>query len=99
MTDLPRVRLRAVEFLNYAAVYVALSVFAFQLDGIFIGTTHTREMRNASLISAGLFMGASALSVPYHGPSALWLSFIGYVAVRALALACYYPSLRGRIGE
>lgn len=98
MTNLPWVGLRAMEFLNYAAVYVALSVFAFQLDGIFIGTTHTREMRNASLISAGLFMGASAWSVPFHGPSALWLSFIGYVVVRALALACYYPSLRGQIG-
>jgi MATE family multidrug resistance protein len=99
MTDLTLVQLRAREFLGFAATYVALSVFAFQLDGIFIGTTHTREMRDTSLLSAGVFLVSSALLVPQHGPNALWLTFIGYIVVRGITLAVYYPRLRRSIGR
>ncbi len=99
MTNLEAVRSRTGEFLGFAAIYVALSVSAFQLDGIFIGTTHTREMRNASLASAGIFMASSAWLVPTYGPVALWLTFIGYVVVRAITLAFYYPRLRRQVIE
>jgi MATE family multidrug resistance protein len=97
MTDLTAVQSIARNSILYAAAYVALSVFAFQLDGIFIGTTHTREMRNASLISAGIFIASSAYFVPTHGLPALWLTFIAYVIIRALTLALQYPALRHQI--
>ena len=97
MTDLIPVRALAEQNLLYAAAYVALSVFAFQLDGIFIGTTRTREMRNASLCSTALFVGTSAYFVPLYGTSALWLTFIGYIITRSLTLAPYYPTLRQHI--
>lgn len=97
MTDLVAVRSIAHDSLAYAAAYVALSFFAFQLDGIFIGTTRTREMRNASLISAGIFIASSAYFVPTHGLPALWLTFITYVITRGLTLALHYPALRHQI--
>jgi MATE family multidrug resistance protein len=98
LTELEAVRLIAGVYLPYAALYVALSVAAFQLDGIFIGTTHAAAMRNASVFSAGSFILVSALLVPSHGPVALWLCFVAYVVVRALSLICYYPQIRRDIG-
>jgi len=97
MTDLTSVRSIAQPSLPFAATYVALSVFAFQLDGIFIGTTRTREMRNTSLISSGLFILSSAYFAPTYGLTALWLTFIGYIITRALTLALHYPALRHQI--
>ncbi|MBE35704.1 MAG: MATE family efflux transporter [Opitutaceae bacterium] len=98
LTDLTTVRLIAANFLPLAVVYVALSFGAFQLDGIFIGTTHAAEMRNASLASVILFILASAWLTPLYGNTALWLTFIGYVVVRAITLALYYPRIRRGIG-
>lgn len=99
MTDITSVQTIAHHSLLFAAIYVALSVFAFQLDGIFIGTTRTREMRNASLISASLFILSSAYLVPAHGLTALWLTFIAYVIIRALTLALQFPALRHQISQ
>ena len=83
--------------LPMAAIYVALAFAAFQLDGIFIGATRTREMRNASFVSVAVFLAASAVLIPWAGSQGLWLAFIAYVCARALALGCYYPALRRSI--
>jgi len=98
LTDLTAVRAIAADFLPYVVAYVALSFAAFQLDGIFIGTTHAAEMRNASLVSVILFILTSAWLTPLYGNTALWLSFIGYVIVRAITLAMYYPRIRRGVG-
>jgi len=87
----------AASFLLYAAVYVGLSFAAFQLDGIFVGTTHAREMRNASVISVAVFIAGSAWLAPAQGNGALWLTLIGYVVIRAITLAVYYPHVRREV--
>lgn len=98
LTDLNAVQTLAAEFLPYAAIYVGLSFAAFQLDGIFIGTTYAAEMRNASLVSVILFVVVSAWLAPAYGNHALWLCFIGYVIMRAITLGYYYPGIRRRMG-
>lgn len=97
LTDLADVRQTAGHYLIYAAIYVVVSVAAFQLDGIFIGTSRTRDMRNASLASLGVFLTLWWLwrADLNHG---LWWAFIGYVMARAAALLYYYPRLRCGIG-
>src|SRR5699024_7005533 len=35
----------------YAGIYIVLSFAAFQLDGVFIGATRSKEMRNATVLS------------------------------------------------
>ncbi|MEE4143409.1 MAG: MATE family efflux transporter, partial [Halieaceae bacterium] len=72
---------------------VLLSFAAFQLDGIFIGATRTREMRNASFVSVLAFMLAWWWLTPLFGNHGLWCAFVVYVCARALALAAYYPRL------
>jgi len=94
LTDLPAVQHAAREQLPMAALYIAVSFVAFQLDGVFIGATRTRDMRNASLASAGAFVAAAWLLTDRYGNRGLWWAFILFVIARALALACFYPGLR-----
>lgn len=76
LTDLSEVRASAVRYLPYAAVYVILSFAAFQLDGIFIGATGTRAMRNASLSAIVVFLVACWPLVRGMGNDGLWMAFI-----------------------
>jgi multidrug resistance protein, MATE family len=97
LTDLAAVRSAARAFLPYAALYVLLSVAAFQLDGIFIGATRTRDMRNAALLSLAAFLLALGLLAGRAGNHGLWLAFNAFVVARALALGLHYPGLRRSI--
>lgn len=91
------VRLAAITALPWAAIYVLVSFPAFQLDGIFIGATQTRAMRNASAFSVAVFLPAAWLLMPLFGMHGLWLAFILYVLARAVALGGYFPALRRRL--
>jgi MATE family multidrug resistance protein len=94
LTDLGSVRDAALIHLPYASVYVVLSFAAFQLDGIFVGATRTRDMRNASVLSFAAFLVTSLWLVPRAGNRGLWIAFVLYVVTRALTLAARYPALR-----
>lgn len=93
LTDIVSVREVAAQTLGWAAVYVLLSFAAFQLDGIFIGATRTREMRNASIASALVFGLSWWWLTPLYGNYGLWCALVIFVCARALALAVYYPRL------
>jgi len=93
MTDLDDVRAAATTYLPWMIAAPLVAVWSFQLDGIFIGTTRTVEMRNAMLISTGLFLLAVWWLVPPLGNHGLWLALMLFLAVRALTLGRYLPRL------
>lgn len=93
------VREIAVTHLPYAAIYIAISFFAFQLDGIFIGTMRSREMRNAGIVSLMVFIGLGLLLVGRTGNQGLWLAFIVYVLIRGITLYAYFPRLMKSLGR
>lgn len=82
------------QVLPWASLYVLLAVVAFQLDGIFIGTTRTREMRNAAMVGTVIFLPLSLLAINVAGNHGLWVSFVIYVCLRAICLLVYLPGLR-----
>ncbi|MGM0634379.1 MAG: MATE family efflux transporter, partial [Pseudomonadota bacterium] len=88
------VREAAATWLPLASLYIAVSFAAFQLDGIFIGTSRTRQMRNASIVSTSAFLLLSLPAMALAGNTGLWWAFIVFVMARALALGWYYPGLR-----
>lgn len=77
----------------FAAGYIVLSFAAFQLDGIFIGCTQTRALRNASIGSASVFFLLCVLWVGPYKHVGLWMAMLVFVVSRAIALSLYYPSL------
>ncbi|MDH5171740.1 MAG: MATE family efflux transporter, partial [Gammaproteobacteria bacterium] len=93
LTDIDAVRESAAASLPWAGLYVLLSFAAFQLDGIFIGATRTREMRNASISSVVAYLLAWWWLAPVYGNQGLWCAFVVFVCVRAASLAVYYPGL------
>ena len=99
LTDLEAVRATALAQLPFAAAYVLLSFPAFQLDGVFIGATRTRAMRDAAILSFAAFLAAWWLLALEHGNRGLWIAFILYVLARAAALGVYFPGLRAAIPE
>ena len=57
---------------------------AFLWDGIFIGATASKEMRNAMVLSALSFFICYYSTKSFLGNNALWLSFIIYLSLRGI---------------
>jgi MATE family multidrug resistance protein len=85
-------RVAARTYLPWAAAVPLLGVWAFQLDGIFIGATRSTDMRNAMLVSLGIYLAAWWVLRPY-GNSGLWAAFYVHYAARTGSLLYYYPGL------
>jgi MATE family multidrug resistance protein len=94
MTDISSVRLAANQLLPFAALYVLFSFAAFQLDGIFIGASFTRQIRDAAALSIAVYFIAWWALSDQYGIQGLWGAMIIYVVARAVALLLFYPSLR-----
>jgi MATE family multidrug resistance protein len=86
LTDQPEVRAAALTYLPWAALSPIVSVWGFQLDGIFIGCTRTRELRNAMVISAAGFLAVEALFERLWGNHGLWAGFMLFMLLRAATL-------------
>jgi MATE family multidrug resistance protein len=85
-------RATARTYLPWAVGAPLLGVWAFQLDGIFIGATRTRDMRNAMLASLGVFLVAWWLLRPL-GNHGLWGALYVHYVARISSLSYYYPKL------
>src|SRR3954452_4392934 len=81
----PIVRSLARSYLPWAALGPLAGVWAFQLDGIFIGATRTAAMRNARLASAAIFL-AGWWMLSSYGNHGLWASLYVHYAARAATL-------------
>ena len=97
LTDLEPVQTAAQGSLFLAAIYIFFSFAAFQLDGVFIGASFTRQMRNAAFLSIAVFLFAWWILIDRFGVNGLWWAMIIYVAARANALLLFYPALRKSI--
>ena len=92
MTTSPEVRIVAGQFLVYAALTSVTGVFAFGYDGIYIGATWTRDMRNLMLASLLIYLAVWWLLRPY-GNAGLWISILIFLAARGGLQAARYPAL------
>ncbi len=73
LTDLPDVRAAAYAFLPWMVLSPLVSVWSFVYDGVFIGATWAREMRNAMLIATfGVFVPLSIWLINLWGNHGLW---------------------------
>jgi MATE family multidrug resistance protein len=82
-SDIPAVREAAYTYLPYLAVLPVIAMSSYLLDGLFIGATRAREMRNAMLIAALLALPLGVLLKDF-GNHGLWLSFLSFMALRGL---------------
>lgn len=99
LTDLTNVVVLSKALLPVCAVYVFASFPAFQLDGVFIGTSRTREMRDASILSVLVFLMAVWVLSDTLGLKGLWWAMVVFVVARALSLWLYFPRVTERFSS
>jgi len=87
-TNIPQVRQTAVIYLPYLAALPLIAVWSYLLDGLFIGATRAREMRNGMLLSV-LMLLPFAWALSTMGNHGLWLTFLLFMALRSLTLAAF----------
>jgi MATE family multidrug resistance protein len=92
-TNIPSVLEHAMIYLPWMIISPVLSIWSFQLDGIFIGTGFTREMRNAMLLSLLVYLIALVFLLPAFGNHGLFLGLSFFMLIRALSLFYYYPAI------
>lgn len=99
MTDLTEVVVLSKVLLPICAVYVFASFPAFQLDGVFIGTSRTKEMRDASILSVVVFLLAVWMLSEALGLAGLWWAMVVFVVARALSLWIYFAKVTERFSQ
>jgi MATE family multidrug resistance protein len=92
MTASEEVRRIARDYLPFVAVSPLLAVFAFAYDGVFIGATWARDMRNLMLLSLLIFL-AAWLALRSFGNAGLWGALLVHYAARGGLQALRYPAL------
>lgn len=88
----PEARAAALAYLPYCAVVPLLGVPAWQLDGIFLGATRGRALRNAAVTTTALYVALDLALRPY-GNTGVWTAFLAMYVLRAATLALGLPGL------
>ena len=71
----------------YLAAIPLITFAAFLWDGVYIGATAARAIRNTMLISAlAVFLPASLILMPRFGNHGLWIAFLLFMVARGLSM-------------
>ena len=86
ITTAEDVRAVAASYLPWAAFTALSGVLAFQMDGVFIGATWSRDMRNMMLASFLVFAAALLTLAPAFGNNGLWAALHIFLLCRGFSL-------------
>jgi MATE family multidrug resistance protein len=90
LTDLPDVRATAMTYLPWLIASPLISVWCFLYDGVYVGMTRAREMRNIMVVSTfGVFLPLWFVSQPL-GNHGLWFALMGFMASRGIGMHLGY---------
>ena len=90
LTDLPDVRATAMVYLPWLVVSPLISVWCFLYDGVYVGMTRAREMRNIMVVSTFcVFLPLWFVSQPL-GNHGLWFALMGFMASRGIGMHLGY---------
>jgi MATE family multidrug resistance protein len=92
MTASLDVRHGARLYLGFVIIAPLLAVFAFTFDGVYIGATWARDMRNLMVLSLIIFLSAW-FALRSFGNAGLWCALLAHYAARGGLEALRYPSL------
>ena len=96
MTTAPEVRAVARGYLGWMVAAPLVGVAAWMLDGIFIGATQTRDMRNMMVVSFAVYVASVLVLLPAYGNHGLWAALLISFAVRGVTLGLRYPRIEAR---
>lgn len=86
----PEVRAAARDYLPWVALAPVIGIASWMFDGIFIGATLSREMRNAMLLSCLVYVVALLTLPGAFGNHGLWAALMVLNTMRGLTMCLYY---------
>ena len=96
MTTAPDVQAEAMRYLPWVWIMPLASFGSFIFDGIFIGATMSRQMRNVMFLSLIFYLATILIGLPLIGNHALWLGLIVMSLARTLLMARAYPQVEAK---
>ena len=97
MTELPNIKNLSMSYSYWVVIIPFISSFCYQFDGIFIGASQTKELRNAMIVSVSIYIVCSLFLVSSFGNLGLWISLCIFFILRALTLFFYLGKIYQRI--
>jgi MATE family multidrug resistance protein len=79
-------------YLPWAALAPVVGLLAFHMDGVFIGATWSRDMRNMMILSLIGYFAAYFVLPKFFGNHGLWLSLHLFLGLRGISLLSLLPS-------
>lgn len=91
LTSAADVRAEAGLYIFWMALTALTGALAFQMDGVFMGTAWSAEMRNMMIISFLAYLVAIFVLPPYFGNHGLWAALNLFLLMRGITLAAILP--------
>lgn len=91
LTTAVDVRTVAYEYMPWAAITAVTGALAFLMDGVFIGATWSRDMRNMMLLAFAGYAASLLVLVPLFGNHGLWAGLNLFLLFRGLFLLVLVP--------
>ena len=92
-TDVEILRYISYNHVIWVILIPPIAALCYQLDGIFIGATQTKELRNAMMISVATFIVISIYLTEYFDNHGLWLSLLLFMILRSLTLKLFFSEI------
>ena len=93
ITDIEILRFISYKHFIWILIIPPIASFCYQLDGIFIGASQTKEIRNAMIVSVAGFIFLSIYFTDIFGNHGLWFSLTIFMVLRALTLKFYFNKI------
>ncbi len=93
ITDIEFLRFLSYKYLLWVIIIPPIASFCYQLDGIFIGATQTKEMRNSMIISVIVYISLSIFLVKELHNYGIWFSLLLLMILRASTLHFHFPNI------
>ena len=93
ITDIEMLRFISFQHIMWVILIPPVACFCYQLDGIFIGASQTKEIRNAMVISVLGFISCSIYLTKYFNNHGIWFSLLLFMVFRSLSLQFYFKNI------
>ena len=99
MSDIEEIRNLSSSYAVWLIIMPLISSFCFQFDGIFIGVSQTKELRNAMIFSVFCYIAISVFLTDLMGNTGVWISLCVFMILRALSLYYYMDRIYLRFNK
>ncbi len=93
ITDIEILRFISFQHILWVILIPPVACFCYQLDGIFIGASQTKEIRNAMIISVLIYIAVSIFLTRYLGNHGIWFSLLLFMIFRSITLQFFFKEI------